>query len=109
MRPTTSPPTAKQLAYLKALAARTATSFAYPHSRGEASREIERLRQLPTASDRDSDDARVRDGDREHDTYATAPAPTRSRDTGPQRAGADRGPAMSAPTTAPAPPARERR
>jgi hypothetical protein len=43
-------PTAKQLAYLRALAARTATTFAYPRSRGEASREIDRLHQLPAVS-----------------------------------------------------------
>jgi hypothetical protein len=75
MRPTTSPPTPRQLAYLKALALQTATSFAYPRSRSEASREIERLRQLPVLTDdRDSDDGRVLDSDREPGTYATAPA-----------------------------------
>jgi hypothetical protein len=75
MRPTTSPPTPRQLAYLKALAARTATSFAYPHSRGEASREIERLRQLPLLTgDRDGDEGRICDGDLDDYTYATAPA-----------------------------------
>jgi hypothetical protein len=75
MRPTTSRPTARQLAYLKALAARTATSFAYPRSRSEASREIERLRQLPPlAGDQDPVDGRVRDRDLERCTYATAPA-----------------------------------
>ena len=49
--PPTSPsgPSAKQLAYLKALAQRTATSFTYPRDRAEASREIERLRRLPAA------------------------------------------------------------
>jgi len=72
MRPTTSPPTPKQLAYLKALAARTATSFAYPRSRGEASREIERLRQLPAlTSERGDDDGGVSD---DAHAYATAPA-----------------------------------
>jgi hypothetical protein len=76
MRPTTSPPTSKQLAYLKTLAARTATSFAYPRSRREASREIDRLRHLPVLTDdRDTDDGRVLDSDRERCTYATAPAP----------------------------------
>ena len=75
MRPTTSPPTPKQLAYLKALAQRTATSFAYPRSRGEASREIERLRQLPVlTSERDGDEGRVCDGDLDDYAYATAPA-----------------------------------
>jgi hypothetical protein len=76
MRPTTSRPTARQLAYLKALAAQTATSFAYPRSRSEASREIERLRQLPSlAGDHDRVDGRVRDSDLERCAYATAPAP----------------------------------
>ena len=76
MRPTTSPPTPKQLAYLKALAAQTATSFAYPRSRREASREIARMRQLPVlTSDRDSDDGRVLDSYRKRCSYATAPAP----------------------------------
>ncbi len=76
MRPTTSPPTPKQLAYLKALAAQTATSFAYPHSRREASSEIARMRQLPVlTSDRDRDDERVLDSARERESYATGPAP----------------------------------
>ena len=76
MRPTNSRPTARQLAYLKALAARTATSFAYPGNRSEASREIERLRQLPSvAGDRDSVDGRDLDSDLERCAYATAPAP----------------------------------
>jgi hypothetical protein len=77
MRSTTSRPTPRQLAYLKALAQQTATSFAYPGSRSEASREIERLRQLPLllTSDRDSVDGRVRDSDLERCAYATAPAP----------------------------------
>jgi len=76
MRPTTSPPTPKQLAYLKALAARTATSFAYPRTRSEASSEIDRMRQLPVpVRDRDSDDRRVLDRDRERGSYATTPAP----------------------------------
>jgi hypothetical protein len=36
-------PTARQLQYLRTLAARTATTFAIPRTRGEASREIRRL------------------------------------------------------------------
>ncbi len=36
-------PTAKQLAYLKSLATKTATTFAYPQTRAEASAEIKRL------------------------------------------------------------------
>jgi hypothetical protein len=39
-------PSARQLSYLKALAVRTGTSFAYPRTRAQASAEIERLRQL---------------------------------------------------------------
>jgi hypothetical protein len=38
--------TASQLRYLKALAEQTGTSFAYPQTRAEASREIDRLRRL---------------------------------------------------------------
>lgn len=47
MTSTLAPPTPRQLSYLKALAARTASSFAYPATRADASREIERLRSLP--------------------------------------------------------------
>ncbi|HTZ62674.1 MAG TPA: hypothetical protein VMB51_01065 [Solirubrobacteraceae bacterium] len=39
-------PSARQLRYLRALAARTGTTFAYPRSRAAASREIDRLRKL---------------------------------------------------------------
>jgi Protein of unknown function (DUF3072) len=43
------PPTAKQLAYLRALAERAGQTFAYPHTRRQASAEIRRLRaQKPT-------------------------------------------------------------
>jgi hypothetical protein len=38
-------PTRRQLAYLRSLASRTGQTFAYPHTRGEASREIQRLEQ----------------------------------------------------------------
>ena len=38
-------PTAKQLAFLRALAQRTGETFAYPHTAAEASEEISRLRQ----------------------------------------------------------------
>src|SRR4051794_25440484 len=43
-------PTAKQLAYLRILAARTATTFAYPATSAAASAEIRRLRALPSSS-----------------------------------------------------------
>jgi len=112
MRPTTSPQTPKQLANLKALAQRTATSFAYPRSRGEASAKIERLRQLPVlTSERDGDEGRVCDGD--SDDYALRHSTGGHRDrwtrvvcdlAGQQVA------EMSTPTTAAAPrPARQGR
>jgi hypothetical protein len=62
-----SRPSAKQLAYLKALAQRTATSFTYPHDRAEATREIERLRRLPAAGRTNHGD------DLDQHVYATAP------------------------------------
>jgi hypothetical protein len=71
-----SNPTAKQLTYLKALAQQTATSFAYPRNRREASREIHRLRQLPALVDaRRGDEPRGDNSDHEDHTYATAPQP----------------------------------
>jgi hypothetical protein len=39
-------PTAKQLAYLRRLAAQTGTTFAYPATRAQASAEIRRMRAL---------------------------------------------------------------
>lgn len=42
------PATQRQLRYLRALAERTASTFTPPRSRGEASREIQRLRGMPT-------------------------------------------------------------
>jgi hypothetical protein len=45
MSPSTEPtPTGPQLRYLRALAAKTGTTFAYPATRSDASREIDRLR-----------------------------------------------------------------
>jgi hypothetical protein len=43
---TTPKATLKQINYLKALATRTGTSFTYPHTRSEASAEIQRLRSI---------------------------------------------------------------
>jgi hypothetical protein len=43
-------PTAKQLAYLRSLAARTGTTFAYPATSAVASAEIRRVRALPASS-----------------------------------------------------------
>jgi hypothetical protein len=72
----TKPPTAKQLTYLKALAERTATTFTYPATATQASREIDRLRQLtPLTADERAITRRAHDGDRERHTYATAPQP----------------------------------
>ena len=48
-------PTAKQLAYLKRLADRTATTFTYPHTSAQASAEIRRLQCQPRSN---ADDAR---------------------------------------------------
>ena len=44
------PPTARQLAYLRALAERVGQTFAYPINRGAASREIDRLRRAGVSS-----------------------------------------------------------
>jgi hypothetical protein len=43
-------PTSKQLAYLRALAERTGTTFTPPTTSSEASSEIRRLRALPSSS-----------------------------------------------------------
>jgi hypothetical protein len=40
-------PTAKQLHYLKTLAAQRGQSFTYPHTSAQASREIDRLQRAP--------------------------------------------------------------
>ena len=44
MTPTEKPATARQLAYLKALAQRTGQTFSYPRTAAHASREIARLK-----------------------------------------------------------------
>jgi hypothetical protein len=44
-----APPTERQLRYLRSLASRTATTFATPPTRSQASREIDRLRRLQAA------------------------------------------------------------
>jgi hypothetical protein len=69
-------PTARQLAFLKDLAAQRGQSFAYPATAAEASREIHRLRSLRRTAvarerrqipddltTRRGDDARVRDAE----------------------------------------------
>ena len=47
----TDQPTAKQLAHLRQLAARLGQSFAYPHTRAQASAEIQRLRSAQRGRD----------------------------------------------------------
>lgn len=44
--PPANAPTAKQLSYLRRLAEQTATTFTAPKTRGQASREIKRLKTL---------------------------------------------------------------
>jgi hypothetical protein len=51
-----SRPTTRQLRYLKLLTQMTATTFAYPQTKAQASREIERLQQLPRAGRERQDD-----------------------------------------------------
>jgi len=43
-------PTQRQLTYLRSLAIRTGQTFAYPHTRGQASREIQRLKQARSSA-----------------------------------------------------------
>jgi len=66
---TVAAPTARQLRYLRGLAGKTGTTFAYPVTRGEASREIDRLRGL-----KDEPAPRQQAGDLEAEqlSYATA-------------------------------------
>jgi hypothetical protein len=47
----TDKPTAKQLAHLRQLAARLGQTFAYPHTRAQASAEIQRLRSVQRGRD----------------------------------------------------------
>lgn len=63
-------PTAKQLKYLMWLAQRSASTFTYPSTRAQASREIERLKRLPAELHVPRDE---RDPDPDEDlAYATA-------------------------------------
>jgi hypothetical protein len=43
-------PTQRQLAYLRSLATQTGQTFAYPHTRGQASREIQRLKRAQSST-----------------------------------------------------------
>ena len=64
-------PTNRQLAYLKALAARTGQTFTWPRTRAQASREIRRLRAI-RGSGFTFGELQVEHGDREarHDAPA---------------------------------------
>lgn len=67
---TVTAPTERQLRYLRVLAANTATSFTYPSTRAQASRQIDRLRKLEVQP---SAPILERDGvDEEELFYATA-------------------------------------
>lgn len=66
-------PTARQMAYLRSLAMETGTTFASPHTRRDASHEIERLKRLKAARGRHVEVAQR--GDAAEQPYATAVQP----------------------------------
>lgn len=69
MSPSSEAPTPRQLRYLRALAEKTGTTFTYPSTRAQASREIDRLSRRP----REPRDSRARDHVEDHQgVYATA-------------------------------------
>lgn len=71
MNPSTmTAPTERQLRYLRVLAGRTGSTFAYPSTRREASDQINRLRRLGRDAPTPRSDAG--DPDAEHMMYATA-------------------------------------
>lgn len=47
---TPKPPTGRQLAYLRALADRTGQTFTYPRTSIQASRQIQRLQDVPSST-----------------------------------------------------------
>lgn len=59
------PPTRKQLAYLRALANRTGTTFTLPHTKRQASRQIAQLLKRPASTQLELalDDVAIRGGD----------------------------------------------
>jgi hypothetical protein len=71
---TVTPPTERQLRYLRALAGRTATTFAYPTTSGEASAQIDRLRRLEVEAR--APRLQAGDLDAEQHLYATAVHPS---------------------------------
>lgn len=62
---TQQPPTRKQLAYLRALALRTGTTFTLPRTKGQASRQIALLIDRPVSTQLEFalDDLAVRGGE----------------------------------------------
>jgi hypothetical protein len=69
MSPSSEAPTPRQLHHLRALADRSGTTFTYPSTRAQASREIERISRLP----REPRDSRRRDHlEDDQVAYATA-------------------------------------
>jgi hypothetical protein len=71
---TPSQPTLKQLAYLKSLALQTGTTFSLPRTRRQASREIERLKELKASRGRHVEPSV--DADPAGQPYATAVHPS---------------------------------
>jgi hypothetical protein len=69
-----SPPTPKQVAYLRSLALRTGTTFSPPRTRRQASYEIERLKQLKASRGRHVEFPRGSDPTEQ--PYATAVHPS---------------------------------
>jgi hypothetical protein len=67
---TEAAPTQRQLSYLRVLAGKSATTFSYPQTRGQASREIDRL--LKLGSSPDPSPLEDRETHREQLHYATA-------------------------------------
>jgi hypothetical protein len=72
--PTLSPATLKQLAYLKSLALQTGTTFVLPRTLRQASREIERLKELKKSRGRHVETPR--ETDPAEQPYATAVDPS---------------------------------
>lgn len=75
MRPSNQPPSMRQLDYLRSLAQRTGTTFAYPRTRSQASREIQRLKRLPMLRSERGEEAAARGDDRERLTPSSAVRP----------------------------------
>jgi Transposase len=83
MSQSTLPATGKQLAYLRALATQTGTTFAMPRSRRDASREIDRLRCHKHEHGTQTDTPNAE----RQPAYATAPHPSEINGQEPQPTG----------------------